>query len=210
MNEIIVAVIGLLGVALTAYLGYRSKQVEREVARRELEFQAAALDFSAFLTEWDGCYADLLDLMQTTPVDRFLILRAWNGHMQPRWTTCCYQMRQGKQQPVSYVHVDLDRDYVERLSQAVQNGMVVIRTDQEPPSLVKSIYEAEGVKSSVWFHIESLAFGRAKAITYCSFASADVDSLDDATLTFCRRIASRLKGVAVVFRHGDLSTPDKN
>ncbi len=202
MSEIIVATIALLGVLATAWFGYRSKMAEREAAGRELKFQAAALDFGAFLSEWDGCHADLSRLMEETAIDRFLILRAWNGNLQPRWTTSVFQMRQGKQEPISYIHIDLDVDYVDRLKAAVQTGQMVMDVANSSASLIRDVYEAEGIRHAVWFHLETLDGGNnTAAITYCSFATHQAEPLDSATITHCRRIASRLRGVAATFRH---------
>lgn len=206
LSEIIVALIGLAGVAISTWLGWlkwRAQLRRGNRAEQELKFQAGALDFSGFLQEWDGVHHDLKTLMQETEIDRFLILRAWNGSLAPRWTTAVFQMRQGAQDPISYVHFELDDDYVSRLRQIAKDGPLLIDVDHAPSSAIKDIYEAEGVTASAWFHLETSTLEEAPgcaAITYCSFATHSAEKMDEKTFTRCRTIAGRLKGVSSAFR----------
>lgn len=206
LSEIIVALLGFLGICASSWIGWVKWRAQAQRALRteqELKFQAGALDFSAFLQEWDGVHHDLKTLMEETEIDRFLILRAWNGTLAPRWTTAVFQMRQGNQDPISYVHFELDEDYVARLRTIAKDGPVLLDVEHTPPSAIKDIYEAEGVTASAWFHLETSTIPEAPgcaAITYCSFATHDLEKMNDSTFTRCRTIAGRLKGVSAAFR----------
>ena len=98
------------------------------------------------------------------------------------------------QEQVSYIHTELDEDYVNRLRQMISLGHVVFKTEDLPPSLIKDIYEVEGVTHSIWFHIsnEKLTNSKAVAITYCSFATHGKE-LNQQDIIRCRLVVGRLK-----------------
>ena len=201
LTAIIVAIVtGFFGVV--AEIARRSGIRREAMMERELKFQAAALDFSDYMREWNEINAEILALFKETSIDRFLILRAWNGELQPRWTTAFFQMRSEGQQAFSYTHVQLDDDYVNRLRDTIGSGSIVFSVTDAPPSLIKSIYDFEGVKHSAWFSIDKTFLNHpngkreAAALTYCSFASRNDEPLTDAEIIRCRMIASRIKGVA--------------
>ena len=47
-------------------------------------------DFDQF---WAGIENDLKSLLDETCIDRFLVLRAFNGQEKPKWTNAIFQMR---------------------------------------------------------------------------------------------------------------------
>lgn len=201
MTEIVVALIGCAGAVATAviqYMGKREAQRDARAARQELRFQSAALSFTDFIRDWGPIHEELCALLRDTPVDRFLMMRAWNGADAPRWTTALFQFRSVGQNPISYVHVELDGDYVERLKIVSVNGYAAWKVEDMPEGLVKSIYLREGVQSAAWYFVDrQMLEGRdSAAVTYVSFASHSVDVLDDATLTWCRMVVGRMKMMA--------------
>lgn len=201
--KIIIAIIGLIGVVSTAYFGRtvnKKSEARANQAEREMKFQRAALDFGTFLSEWSDTHKDIEKLLSETEIDRFIILRAWNGHLEPRWTTAVFQMRLGNQEPVSYVHFELDTDYVNRLRNLTINGISHFKVDEIADSAIKRVYEAEGVNSSVWCHLISESTPEGASVhTYCSFGTKEYDTISKETITKCRILAGRLKGVASAF-----------
>ena len=204
-RELTIAGFGAIGVICTAVFGYLSvaRQTNaRHQAECEMRFQTAALDFSRFLTEWGGTMEDLEKLMAETEIDRFMVLRAWNGYYEPRWTTAVLQIRRGPQQLISYVHFELDDDYISRLREIMQTTKLRFRTAELPATAVlRAVYETEGVKSAAWFHLQTqeLVDTSSRAIMYCSFATHSSSDITDATYTRCAILAARLKGVASEF-----------
>ena len=200
-TEIIVALLGLIGVIVTACIGrQRSNRQKKviELAKRELGYRADALSFHDLFSDWNDIHHELTALVEDTNIDRFLLFLAWNGELAPLWTTNIFQFRQGIQTPVSYVNFELDEDYVDRLRNTIRRGTTRLKTADLPPSAIKDVYDAEGVKDSVWFHVESstLEGSKSKAITYCSFATHGDTPLTRAEITRCRLIVGRLKGMA--------------
>lgn len=209
-NEITIALIGLLGVAVTSAGAIMSAVVSRrklDQAEREIRFQRAALAFPDFVSEWSEINKELEDLVTTTEIDRILLLRAWNGHLEPRWTTAVYQMRAAGQAPISYIHYELDNDYQAKVREIVQNGLVSIVTAEMSDCEIKRVYEAEGVTASLWAHLDSFttADGSGKAIAYCSFSTHEPTLISEVTATKCRILVGRLKGLAQSFDRNDAS-----
>ena len=203
-TEIIVAALGVLGIVVSSAVGiYNNKKNRHKVeqAEAEMRFQRASLDFGKFMHEWGDTHQEIMNLLETTEIDRFMILRAWNGALDPRWTTAVFQIREQDQTPVSYVHFELDTDYQQRLKSARASNGLCISTSSLPPSSIRDVYEAEGVKSAYWSHIETLAIPDTdcSAITYCSFASNTVEELSPHTITACKILTGRLKGLSSSF-----------
>lgn len=204
LAAIIVAVItGGFGV-LAEYA--RRRGIKREsTMEKELKFQASALDFSDYMREWSEINAEIVALFEESKIDRFLILRAWNGALDPRWTTAFFQLREEGQKAYSYTHVQLDRDYVDRLRHAVTTGVMVFSVADAPESLIKSVYDFEGVKHSAWFSIDTRRLDKSDsvALTYCSFATHHEEPISDAEMIRCRLIVSRIKNIAGSLNHVD-------
>ena len=108
-------------------------------------------------------------------------------------------MHETEKQILSYIHVELDQDYIERLRHITTAGPVVFTTDTaSETSLIRGIYETEGVKEAMWAHVESLSVPGAttKAVTYCSFATSQPGGLDAIARTRANLVVGRLKGLA--------------
>ena len=182
-----------------------AKQLQLEQATHEIHFQRDALDVTAFINDWGGMLQELETLMAETTIDRFLILRAWNGHLEPRWTSAIYQLHESHKQLMSYIHVELDDDYINRLRAMMAAGPVVFTTGSAgEATLIRGIYETEGVKEAMWAHVETLSVPgtSTKAITYCSFATSQPGGLDLQARTRANLIVGRLKGLASGFTIG--------
>lgn len=205
VTEIVVAIFGFVGVCVTAYFGYLQAVNSREAlaqAEREMSFQSASLDFSTFLAEWGDTMKEIEKLMDETNIDRFLILRAWNGFLEPRWTTAVLQIRKGDQDLVSYVHFELDTDYVDRLREINrENRLVFDVADLPDDASIKKVYELEGITCAAWYQLlnQKLEGTESQAVTYCSFATHE-GTIEETTITRCSIIAGRLKGVAHSFK----------
>lgn len=197
---VISAMVTALGAVVVALISVWSKfQADRRKEQAELEmaFTKAALDFGQFVEEWGETHDELRKLLEETSVDRFLILRAWNGRFNPRWTTAVFQMRQGKQLPVSYVHIELDADYVSRLHEISARLTSYWLVDQMPDSEIKRIYQNEGVTAAMWALLDRRKGPQnSQAVTYCSFATHDPGGISENDLTRCRILVGRIKGLA--------------
>ena len=206
------ALIGFAGVVITAVLGYmgiRYQARRANMAENEMELQAAAMDMSMFLGDWAEIHKSVEELMEASNIDRFLILRAWNGQLTPKWTTSIVQIRRGMQEPLTYQHFELDQDYVNRIRQTVVDRSVRYQVSKAEPSAIKRVYEMEGVTEAIWTHIESAPLAKdpeSEACLYCSFATHEAPTMgqdniiSENTATKCELITQRLKGLARVFR----------
>lgn len=210
---VIGSMVTLVGIASTYAISKRKIDIEKqkvelsemqfEMAQKELKFQAAAMDFSVFLADWNTTSEEFKRLIDETPIDRILIFRAWNGTLTPKWTTAVFQIRAHGQEPMQYVHFELDADYVDRLRTLAGKGHMYfeITDDGDDNSRIKQVYKAEGVTASYWAHIETLVTDqKSQAVAYISFSTHEGEGLDAATQTRCMIMAGRLKGIAANFR----------
>ena len=195
----LIGAVGTIGAALLGYLANRKTRQKQSQAEAELTFQHSALSFTDFLGEWSEVQKEIASLIKNTCIDRFLIFRAWNGHRTPRWTTAVYQYRQGEQEPVSYIHFELDSDYVSRLAMIIERGSIAFTVSEIPDSAIKRVYNVEGVKHSAWFFLSKKGLANnpeCQALTYCSFATHKEEPIPQETLTRCRILVGRLKALS--------------
>lgn len=191
MSEgIIIATIGAIGVIIAAGFGFLGQWIEhhkRKQAEREIAAESDALDVTKMIPKFGALVQDLQKLMLKTSIDRFLILKAWNGRLDPRWTTAIFQYRTGAGgEPVSYVHFELDDDYLYRLQATVNTGSHYLKVAEIPDGAIKRVYEAEGVAGSYWSHIRTnVKEDGCAEIFYCSFATHDKAGIDRKTRTHC-------------------------
>ena len=199
-DSVIIAVISLIGVLFTAYMSFLSNKKNKnqiDQMNNEMNLQRSALSLSDFLSKWPEVYNDIRSIMDTTNIDRFMICRAWNGTLTPKWTTSVFQIRKGDQEPISYVHFEIDNDYSERL-RLLKSGFLKFKVSEISDSIIKRIFQAEGVIESFWAHIENSKEANGSAShTYCSF-SLHEGEIDEFTELKCRILVNKLRGVSNV------------
>lgn len=204
-KEVIVSIVSSIGgiiiAAVTGWFLHLSKMRELNLTKtameNELKLQCDSLGFDGFLSEWNQIHLELAALIEKTEIDRFLLFRAWNGEMTPRWTTSLFQFRDGGQRPISYVHFELDDDYVDRLRAVVKENYTLLDTDELGDTAIGGVYRAEGVKQSLWAHIASTKQKdtNSAAICYCSFATHSDQPISTDTRFRCNLIVNRFKAI---------------
>lgn len=196
--EVLLVTIPVLGSIAVAFIQFRKRAKSEEKTNalgRELDLQRVALSKFEIFNQFGVFWAEISRLCETTKVDRFLMLRAWNGRLQPLWTTAFYQFRAGEQEPEQYIHTELDKDYVSRLQAMDQAGRIQMVVDDLPESLIKKVYQAEGVKHAIWFFLDRVDdSGGSSAIVYCSFASHENEPFTDAEIMKCSLLVGQIKG----------------
>lgn len=203
MLEVIVAAITAIGLVLAAaiagYYRVRVLRLKLSQAENEVYFQREALDITAFVKDWDGFVLDLKILMENSNIDRFSMLRAWNGYLEPRWTSAVFQFQADGEKMVSFMHVELDSHYIEQLRNVSLSGVMQFKTKDAPQgALFRGLGETEGIEESLWAHIETLTIPgtETKAITYCCFGTHDPAGIDAHGAARARIIIGQLKGMA--------------
>ena len=189
--------VSAITIAIVSYMKVCKSLQAEELMRREMDFQEASLTWEDYLHEWGDIDRELKDLFASTSLDRFLLLRAWNGLEDPKWTTALLQVREQDQHAYSYVHFELDSDYVARLNMIKSRGYICFKTEHLPDSAIKRVYALEGVTSSSWHFIsrKRLAGSESASITYCSFATHGDGEIDENTLTRCRLLVDKIRAL---------------
>ena len=195
------ALVGTLGGAYLAYKAKASATVKKAVipmtnSEKDRAYVKSGKDFVNYLKVWNSIEADITNLLSNSCIDRFVLLRGWNGIRDPKYTTAIYQYKSKSDKYQKFEAVELDLDYRDKLRKTYE-GPVVFNIAEQKESLVKSIYELEGIKCAVWYYIISSSVDgvEERATTYCSFGSSSVDSMDPATLMRAQLLVSRIKAV---------------
>lgn len=199
-TPIITSLVALAGVCFTAWLGFlaarlKSSEKRLEQAEDELQWQSNAISFTNYLGRMAPIAAEMQAIMEATNIDRIIVFRAWNGWLEPRWTTAVFKLTSGSKTPFHYVHWELDEDYRDRLRHIDKHGHAYYSVDDMGDCAIKSLYTAEGVTASLWTHIAHLDTEKKdkKALIYASFATHK-GALDHRTITQCLVIANQLRG----------------
>ena len=190
-----------IGAATTAWLQLRKERSARRSAEGELNLQTLALNFGTFVHDWATVLDEIDALMNETAIDRVLFLQAWNGTEAMRYTTAHFQRRAEGQVPRNYISVAIDQDYQNRLRDIQRAGYLLFDVHTIQECLIKGIYDAEGVTSSLWTHIKDVQVGddgRA-AMLYLSFATHEENGIDAHTVTRCRLATDRVRAQVEAF-----------
>lgn len=197
MLQVIALLAGMVGL-FTGVIRYRQEKMNRLIVEAELQTARSSFDFAEILEDWTDIQAELTELFKTTCIDRFIIFRAWNGYLSPKWTTSLYQQRNLDQKLQSYIHFEIDADYVERLRQVHSTKIETWTVSEMPDSLLKEVYSAEHIKSTVWAHVHTRQpTSRLKGMTYCSFSTSKEGKISKETINKCRIIANMLSGMVM-------------
>lgn len=97
------------------------------------------------------------EIFRRTKADRFLILAATNGKEDMRITSAIYEQHKKTDKIMlsigavsRYVEFEFDSKYRKLLKDAENVGPRVLDVDNLEPCDIKSIYQNEGVKHSIW------------------------------------------------------------
>jgi hypothetical protein len=182
MNEILIGVSALITAITTAvatYWGIQSKNKDRQV--RGLKKAAASYvpRELQFLSHWGSFERKLKKILEETEVDRFILFRCWNGVDDPMWTTAIYQFREGGQEWFNYYLVPLDADYQKRIRNMKADGVHAVKVDDIPQSMIKTVYEGEGVCYSMWYHVCSDPSEGTDHVAHTYFSAATHENVED-------------------------------
>jgi hypothetical protein len=194
--DILIGITTGFGVLMAWWAKIQAEKAENS-EKKYKDFLATTLKLHVNLHKWSYIEEDLKELMESSEIDRFLILRCWNGETTPEKTTAVYQYRLGNQERFEYISVDLDEDYRRRLNEMHSTSKHYVALKNLPESMIKSIYEAEGVWHSVWFPIQTSNMpGMTSVIhTYCSFASHSDEIISKKTQQKCQNLAWKISDI---------------
>lgn len=119
-------------------------------------------------------YQIMQKVVNETPVERFIILKAENGGGRPKvgahlYATAVMESHSNPEHTIidKYSKLRVDSHYIEMLSDIIAKEKVLVTTSNLPTSLLKTIYLAEAVKYSEI----RLLHTTDDAIYYCSVAT---------------------------------------
>jgi hypothetical protein len=150
--------------------------VKEWLAKRQNKIAANAETFALRLTmsAVSDIYLRIYDLVNSTKIDRFLVLRAENG--QTMLKTATVELEHPPQKSIYatffYKNVPIDDTYREMLKMAEASGVYEMETAKMPDCKLRGYYEDEGVTFSNCYFIGRLVFSDKKAIVfYCTAAT---------------------------------------
>lgn len=173
-------------------LDKRNKELDIELERQKIETQHSAIKYDVVtqllkFSQYQKIYDTVIKMMNDSNVDRFLIFVAVNGKTELRKVTCIFQKYKHDENGMDAVSVykglKVDNTYVRYLYDTEKHGEITLQAEKIEPSLVKDIYESEGVKWSNWKFICRLNIdGRNDLIAYCSAATFNEEGFNNKDL----------------------------
>lgn len=164
MIEIILSVIGTLGVVIPVILNYRleikklkSKIAENGQELKEQKIKLTVLDRVLEITNFNLIKESVGRIFSETKADRFLILIAVNGCTKPRYVSVIFEEHKGDYKKLNaiarYSNIKIDEPYRQLLKVAENVGPVTVTTEIMEESYLRDFYELEGVNHSLIRHI---------------------------------------------------------
>ena len=184
-TDILVAIIGLGGVIYASTIGYLIKKHKDNLQTAESTALAKneSLERQAFhkqvadpfypVKPWTKFVRRVEDILETTEIDRLLVLVAVNGKYNPTHTSVIVDFRQIGDS-YFYIDIPLDSDYIDRLLETKKKGRIRFKTSEVPGTLIGQIYAEEGVTEAVWaiigkkksFNTDQVAYKYLSAATH--------------------------------------------
>lgn len=190
----------LAGTVATAYFKYKEVKANKTVSHqeKELKIRHQALALPIDLKDWSTIQFNVDKLLDNTSVDRFLVLRAFNGKLDPQWTTAIYQLKRGHMGEIpkieSYVHFGLDDHYRELLVKIHNEEYTEFFTEDLPEkALIRSVYENEEVATSRWYKVKSVEYDDSVAVVYVSFSKFIKEEFTASERNQCAVIVNEIK-----------------
>ena len=202
--EVLIALIGLGGLIWSTTVGlwyaqYNKHKLKLQKLKDEQCFEKQSINTLVNLQEWDTLNAKVQTFCAESGINRFLVLVCVNGLSDPKEVTAIYQYRVDTKDFRSYVNLPLDADYVARINQLKAHGSADITVSELPPSLIRDIYESEGVTHAYWYMIDTMesAVTDQVAYKYCSFATHG-EAVSEETLQKISNIVGELKKIIIL------------
>lgn len=165
MSEaVIVAAIGLLSTISAGLFGLwqhranneskvKIKSLEREkmLAETEIQSHKEAEEFVDQAKSHLGeTFHTLEDLRVEQGIGRIIFLKANNGFEDAKYCDEVWKLQDNYKTQPNYIGVEIDKDYRERLKRIKRSSYELVIVEELNDCLIKSIYEQEKVKSSLW------------------------------------------------------------
>lgn len=179
-----------------AFAKLRKTKGQLVMAEQEIKDQSEALCYTLFPPGSQEVIADLSNLFDESMLDRFLMLKAWNGQYSPKYTNSVFQYRLGRQEVTSYEAWKTDEWYNWMLNQTEEKGYHIIKVADMPKSRLRDAYLMEGVKYSVVFFIsknQSKYNPKRYLISYCSFATHEDVEITHEVIYKCEMIVGKIR-----------------
>ena len=174
LGVLISSVSGAMAILIPAYLLHIREVRKYKCEINEHKLRGDVLDRILDLTLLTTIKNSVHDLFKITESDRFLILIAINGQVDFRTVSVIFeQHKQSTSSAIAtYKSLKVDSYYVRMLKEAEKYDIVDIETDKLPPSLLKTIYEEEGIMFAIVRHINRVKLDNNNdCLIYASIAT---------------------------------------
>lgn len=172
-------------------LAKRNKELDIELAKQKIESEHSIIKYDIItnllkFSQYQKIYDAVIKMMENSKVDRFLVFIAVNGKTELSNVTCIFQKYKGDKAELDAIAVyrglKVDDHYIKLLKKTELEGTITVNLGDLETSLIKDIYEGEGVKYSRWKFICRVNIDEKNdVIAYCSastFSNEDYNSQD--------------------------------
>ena len=174
LSTIITGTLSAIGILIPAYLLHKREVSKYKQEMNEHKLRGDVLDRILDLTLLTTIKDAVHDLFDITKADRFLILIAINGKVEFRTVSVIFEQHKKSTSSAiaSYKSLRVDGDYVQMLKEAEKYDVVDIETNKLKESLLKTIYQEEGIIFSMIKHMTRVKLDNNNdCLIYCSIAT---------------------------------------
>ena len=216
IDQLVVGMFGLLGMALTMFWGnVQRRRANKEAARADIKTlevteNAERQDFirnvvnpMVSIPQWAIISAKIEEFQERTQLDRIILFVCVNGKNDPKETNGIYQWRTSPTNGFKvYLDVDIARradngDYVGRLHHTKNHGKLIFKVAGLPDCLIKDIYEDENINEAIWLWMGSVpshTTGQVAGV-YLSATTPCADKINPHTAQELQNLSWELSGI---------------
>lgn len=199
-QSISLILVSLISLAGTIYqtisnnsLSRKNKILDIELENKKIELEHVNIKFDVVtnllrFSQYQKIYDSVIDLMEMSSVDRALIFIAVNGKTELSNVSCIFQKYKNDDSKIDavnlYKKLRVDKHYTNLLYKLETERKILIETSNlENDSLIKDIYNNEGVKWSLWNFIGRISIDEKNdLISYCSFSKFSDEKFNNSDL----------------------------
>ena len=130
----------------------------------------------------------ITDLLDSTNIDRVLVLVAFNGVSTPRHVTATYQWQESGQKFAAYKKVPIDDHYRSILKNCDNEKTVLYRLGDAPGTALDDIYQLEGIEQSYIVGVGKTKDGDVVKHDFMSYATHNLEGLTHKDMTAARLV----------------------
>lgn len=189
---VVIGFIGALGSAIRLYIN------NKKLKKTNIKLSEFIMNDFKLFSEIESV---VRDIYKHTSATRFLILTANNGKENFTFASAIYEQHKPSSGTMTgairrYNNIHIDKHYRDMLKDSELKGYIKVVTHKMPDSILKDIYEMEGVVHSQIIFLKRFNINKNQdRVFFCSVATNKIDGFNDKDQTVIHNYSGLLRTI---------------